>query len=155
MTVADCLQEVVQVLTSSGFSRSDAARDASAIGRAFLGWDQARWLTGAHTAAPDGFGDRFHQAADRRARREPVAYIVGEREFFGRPFTVTPAVLIPRPETEVVIEAALEHGGPLRSGHAAVRVIDVGTGSGCLAITLASEWPSARVIATDTSRAAL
>src|SRR6185369_11642315 len=109
MTVADCLQEVVQVLTSSGFSRSDAARDASAIGR----------------------------------------------EFLGRPFTVTPAVLIPRPETEVVIEAALEHGGPLRSGHAAVRVLDVGTGSGCLAITLASEWPSARVIATDTSRAAL
>jgi release factor glutamine methyltransferase len=89
----------------------------------------------------------------RRGAREPIAYLVGQQEFFGRTFTVSPDVLIPRPETEHVVEAALSflrHGGPRP-----VRLCDVGTGSGALAVTLAAEWPEAEVVAIDVSPAAL
>ena len=94
----------------------------------------------------------------RRARAEPIAYLTGEREFFGRAFRVTPDVLIPRPETELVVEEALaclhaRRPDPERSRPPVV--VDVGTGSGCIAITLALEYPSARVVATDISEAAL
>ena len=155
MTVAACLQDVLQVLTSAGFSPAHAIRDASAIGRAILGWDQARWLTSLHAPAPNGFSQTFLCAAARRARREPVAYIVGEREFYGRAFEVTPEVLVPRPETEVVIDAARHYAGALATRPGGLHVLDVGTGSGCLAVTLACEWPTATITATDTSRAAL
>ena len=155
MTVAACLRDVVHVLTSAGFSSADAARDGSALGRALLGWDHARWLTSLHAPAPDGFNHAFLDAAARRARREPVAYIVGEREFYGRVFEVTSEVLVPRPETEVVIDAARHHAGALATRPGGLDVLDVGTGSGCLAVTLACEWPAAAITATDTSRAAL
>jgi release factor glutamine methyltransferase len=155
MTVAACLQGALQVLTSAGFSPSDAARDASALGRALLGWDQARWLTHLDAPAPEGFDHALLGAATRRARREPVAYIIGEREFFGRSFAVTSDVLVPRPETELLIDAAEQHAGALATRPGGLDVLDVGTGSGCLAVTLACEWPSARIAATDTSPAAL
>jgi release factor glutamine methyltransferase len=83
----------------------------------------------------------------RRAAGEPVAYLLGQREFYGRSFLVTPAVLIPRPDTETLVEAALKHG--------ATRIADVGTGSGCIAITMACELPDAQVVATDVSVEAL
>lgn len=88
---------------------------------------------------------------DRRRNGEPFAYLVGEREFYGRPFEVGPAVLIPRPETELLVRLAL---GVARSIPQAA-VLDLGTGSGCIAITLALEAPHARVTATDISGAAL
>src|SRR5581483_10889943 len=84
----------------------------------------------------------------RRAAGEPVAYLLGEREFYGRSFAVSPAVLIPRPGTETLVEAALQH-------REARRIADVGTGSGCIAITLACELPDAEVWATDVSAEAL
>jgi release factor glutamine methyltransferase len=88
----------------------------------------------------------------RRGRGEPIAHLTGRREFYGRSFRVSPAVLIPRPETETLVERALkaarEQGGELR-------IADLGTGSGCLACTLAAELPSATVIASDLSAAAL
>lgn len=84
----------------------------------------------------------------RRAAGEPVAYLLGEREFYGRSFAVTPAVLIPRPDTETLIEAALQHRGVRR-------IADVGTGSGCIAVTMACELPEAEVVATDVSAGAL
>ena len=156
MTLAACLQEAIQTLTSAGFSRDDAARDAAVMGRALIGWDAARWLSNQHDEFPHGLIPSFQDHVARRSRGEPVAYIVGEREFFGRLFRVSPAVLIPRPETELVIETALVHGGVdgLAAGTSPA-VIDVGTGSGCLAVTLACEWPHAMFTATDTSRAAL
>lgn len=86
---------------------------------------------------------------DRRLAGEPVAYIVGEREFYGRPFHVTPATLIPRPETEHLVEAALARG----PAHA--RVLDIGTGSGSISITLKLERPDWSVCAVDLSDAAL
>ena len=155
MTLAACLQEAIHTLTSAGFSRDDAARDAGVIGRAIVGWDAARWISRQREDIPPGLLPAFQDHVGRRAGGEPVAYIVGEREFFGRLFYVTPAVLIPRPDTELVIETALDHvGDALVSDHAPA-VLDVGTGSGCLAVTLACEWPAATISATDTSRAAL
>jgi release factor glutamine methyltransferase len=82
-----------------------------------------------------------------RAAGEPIAYLVGSREFYGRDFTVTPAVLIPRPETELLVDLAKTAG--------ASRILDLGTGSGCVAITLALEIPAAAVTAVDVSAAAL
>ncbi len=90
---------------------------------------------------------------ERRLRREPVAYIVGEKEFYSLRFRVDPSVLIPRPETELVVERALGRlAEPLA---AAARVVDVGTGSGCIAVTLAVRAPRARILALDSSPAAL
>ncbi len=88
----------------------------------------------------------------RRGRGEPVAYIIGRREFYGRPFAVTPAVLIPRPDTETLIEAVLNWA---RHRDAALRILDIGTGSGCIALTLLAEIPDAVAVATDISEAAL
>lgn len=90
----------------------------------------------------------------RRAAGEPVAYLVGEREFYGRPFRVSPAVLIPRPDTETLVEAAL-HWAHARDADAPLRIADVGTGSGCIAVTMACELPDAQVVASDVSRDAL
>lgn len=87
----------------------------------------------------------------RRQSGEPLAYLLGEKEFYGRPFSVTPDVLVPRPETETLVEVAL---ACLR-GRTAPRILDLGTGSGCVAITLQLERPDASVTATDVSAAAL
>lgn len=87
----------------------------------------------------------------RRGRREPVAYLTGVKEFYGRPFRVDPAVLIPRPETEHLVETAVAFAGERQ----ALRGWDVGTGSGILAVTLACEIPESQWIATDLSAAAL
>jgi release factor glutamine methyltransferase len=87
----------------------------------------------------------------RRREREPVAYILGHRDFYGRRFKVTPDVLIPRPDTETLVDHALE----CIPEDAACRVLDVGTGSGAIAVTIAAERPLAIVTATDISEAAL
>jgi release factor glutamine methyltransferase len=92
----------------------------------------------------------FTRVVERRARGEPLSYITGHREFFGLDFLVTPDVLIPRPETEIIVEAVLE-----RATTADRLLIDVGTGSGCLAVTLAVHLPWVRVLALDISEAAL
>jgi release factor glutamine methyltransferase len=89
----------------------------------------------------------FRALVARRAAGEPIAYLTGRREFYGLDFGVTPAVLIPREETELLVEIAVEK--PVR------RILDLGTGSGCLAIAVARELPQARVTAVDASAAAL
>jgi release factor glutamine methyltransferase len=91
----------------------------------------------------------YQQAIARRARHEPVQYITGKQEFYGRPFAVSPAVLIPRPETEHLVEAALALAPRPKT------ILDIGTGSGILAITLALEIPAAAVTAVDISPDAL
>jgi len=95
--------------------------------------------------------DTFRQAVQRRQLGEPMAYLLGTQEFYGRSFAVNPAVLIPRPETELLIDLALAAMRPLP----APRVLDLGTGSGCIAITLALERPDAAVVAVERSRSAL
>ena len=94
---------------------------------------------------------QFHDHVARRKNGEPIAYIVGEREFFGLSFQVTPAVLIPRPETELLVEQALER----LPGHRATRVLDLGTGSGAIAIAIAEHRPLAKITAVDASESAL
>ena len=91
---------------------------------------------------------RFERAIEAREGRAPVSHITGEREFWGRRFRVTGAVLDPRPETETLIAAVLE-GRPAR------RILDLGTGSGCILLTLLAEWPQARGVGVDISAAAL
>jgi release factor glutamine methyltransferase len=92
---------------------------------------------------------RYRDLVRRRADGEPTAYLVGRKDFYGRPFRVDARVLVPRPETELVLEAALASLPPAGSA------LDLGTGSGCLAISLALERPGARVVATDVSEEAL
>lgn len=118
--------------------------------------------------------DLFRKMLHRRSKREPVAYIVGQKEFFGRSFHVTPATLIPRPATELLVEQAVKmlNGENIErtrtideqivawcerihSDSEIHTVVDIGTGSGCIAITLACEIPSLRIIATDVSADAL
>jgi release factor glutamine methyltransferase len=95
---------------------------------------------------------RFDALLERRLQGEPIAYLIGEKEFYGRTFRVDRRVLVPRPETEHLIEAALAR---LQSMSGAPHILDLGTGSGAVAITLALELPAARVTATDASIAAL
>lgn len=95
--------------------------------------------------------DRYRVLVRRRARREPVAYILGEREFYGRPFAVDPRVLIPRPDTEVLIDEVLARLEPEAEGV----VLDYGTGSGAIALTLAAERPALKLLALDISPDAL
>jgi release factor glutamine methyltransferase len=94
---------------------------------------------------------RFDALAVRRRTGEPLAYLTGQREFYGRSFIVTPDVLIPRPETELAVETALR----AVAACAAPALADLGTGSGCVALTLALERPDAQIIATDVSPATL
>jgi release factor glutamine methyltransferase len=137
-------------LVAAGFAADAAALDADVLARHVLGWDIARLLAHNREPAPDEFAARFDAVIARRVRREPVAFIVGRREFWGRDFAVTRATLVPRPETELIVEEALR---TLPSGSPAI--VDIGTGTGCLAITLAAERPGARVVATDISHEAL
>ena len=98
--------------------------------------------------------ENFHQLIERRCRKEPLAYIVGQREFWSLEFKVNPKVLIPRPETEGVVERLLHLAGD-EAYEKAIRILDVGTGSGILAIVAALEFPKARVTAVDNSDDAL
>jgi release factor glutamine methyltransferase len=98
---------------------------------------------------------RFKAAVLRRARREPLAYITGRCAFWSLELAVSPAVLIPRPETEGLVEAALEHLPPAGAGHHPPRVLELGTGSGAVILALAVERPAAWLAASDRSLPAL
>ncbi len=153
MTYTEVVARAAAKLVARGLASVDAEADAAVLARHILNWDLGHWLGHQRDAAAASFATALDATIDRRATHEPVAYITGEREFYGRPFIVSPAVLIPRPETELVIEEAL---GTLAERHPDTGTIcDLGTGSGCLAITLALELPNARVIATDISKLAL
>ena len=97
---------------------------------------------------------RYFELVTQRAAGTPTQYLTGKQEFRGLEFEVTPAVLIPRPETEHIVEVAVEHLGKARTNEL-LRIADVGTGSGCIAVALAHEFPRAEIFATDISAAAL
>lgn len=117
-----------------------------------LSWERARLIGHIYDPLAAGAWEKFRTLARHCAAGEPLHYLTGEREFYGLPFRVTPAVLIPRPETEILVEHAVEW---VRRRGGGVRFVDVGTGSGCIAISVARELPGARGWATDISREAL
>jgi release factor glutamine methyltransferase len=103
-------------------------------------------------AAPAAAAATLRELTARRVRREPMAYILGEREFWGLPFKVSPAVLVPRPDSETVIETVLDL---LPDRSRKLRILDLGLGSGCLLLTLLREYPQATGVGIDASEAAL
>lgn len=116
-----------------------------------LGLDRVALYTDFERPLVKGELAAYHALIERRAAGEPTHYLLGRREFFGRSFRVDPRVLVPRPETELVVEAALQR---LAEGTAA-RVLDLCTGSGCIGLSLAAERALLHVVATDSSAAAL
>lgn len=125
-------------------------REAVLLLATLLGWSESRLRARTDEAAPAETAAAFRALLARREQGEPVAYLFGRRELYGREFAVDSRVLVPRPETEHLIEIALGLPLPARP-----LIADVGTGSGAIAVTLAAELPDSRVIATDLSLDAL
>jgi len=151
VTFYDLVAQARTRLEHAGIAPAEAARDADLLARHAAGWDHATWLSRRREQSTEEFDERYDALIARRVAREPVAYIRGVQAFWGREFRVTNAVLIPRPESELLVEEASRY---LATRSDAV-VLDIGTGSGCIAITLALEHDSARVYASDVSAAAL
>jgi release factor glutamine methyltransferase len=150
-TVAAVVTGAIARLQQAGFTREDADVDAGVLARGLLGWSLADWLSRRDSEADESFVRQLESLISRRSTHEPVAYLLGTREFYGRPFAVQPGVLIPRPETELIVDVALEWIDAI----GATSIADVGTGSGCLAVTLALEQPGLSIAATDRSPDAL
>lgn len=144
------LRDTAVALTAAGI---DNARFEARLLLAHAAGVTIEWLV-AHgdEAPPPAVVEALRALTARRIRREPMAYVVGEREFWGLPFKVSPAVLVPRPDSETLIEAALA----LMPGRAeSWRIVDLGVGSGCLLLTLLREFPNARGVGMDASAEAL
>lgn len=143
--IGDALRAAVDSMKAAGV---EAPRfDAELLLAAAIGVDRSSLVASPEAEIPPAATRRFAEMVRRRLRREPVAYILGRRGFRHLELAVDPRVLIPRPETELLVELALE----LRPRS----VLDVGTGSGALALAIAAELPDAEVTATDTSAGAL
>jgi release factor glutamine methyltransferase len=151
VTLREALLDARFHLTGTGIAAEEAVIDVEVLARAILGWDRARLITEMAQPAPAALEPLLSTWVARRAAREPVAYITGNKEFYNLEFVVTPAVLVPRPETEFIVEAAL----PLLVRRPDSRVADIGTGCGNIAVTLAHEARRCTVVATDISAEAL
>ena len=147
-SITEALRQATLVLNNAGVP--EARREAGSLLSFVLGKDRTFLISHAEDQVDDDSFDLFRKNVERRAGGEPLQYITGVQDFFGREFRVTPDVLIPRPETELLVEAAIEV-----AGGSSVFVCDVGTGSGCIAITLLCEMRDARAVAVDKSPAAL
>ena len=137
---------------------SNARLDAEVLLRFILNRDRAWFMTHANEPLDEDKRGLFEKAVARRAKREPLQYIVGKQEFWGLDFIVRPEVLIPRPETELVVETALKITERVRRSTEAdtpFTIVDLCTGSGCIAVSLAREMRNARFFAIDTSGKAL
>lgn len=154
MTLRERLLAARARLTGAGVDNNEAVLDTNLLARHVLGWSRAEMLMRQDDPPPLGFEEAFGALIERRARREPAAYIRGRQEFWSRDFEITPDVLIPRPETELIVEE-LFNLLPVDAPALPRRVADVGTGSGCIAVSVAAERPNVHVVATDISRAAL
>ena len=149
LTIADALREASACLRDAGLA--EPRREAGTLLSYALGRDSAFLITHSEESLTPGQLADFHAYVERRAAGEPFQYIAGRQEFYGLEFEVTRDVLIPRPETELLVEEALE----LLKGVPEPLLCDVGTGSGCIAVTLLHERKDARGIALDVSTAAL
>lgn len=149
--ISSILARATSQLAASPDLRLDAARDALTLLLHTLGITRAQFYADPNRAITTQQQAAYDAAIGRRLANEPIQYITGEQEFYGLALRVTPAVLIPRPETEHLVEAVLEELKSLPMP----RILDIGTGSGAIAIALAHHMPQARVVATDISLAAL
>lgn len=148
-SIANSLREASQALEARGVPES--RREAGSLLSFVIGKDRTFLISHADNQLEEAEVDRFREVVARRAEGEPLQYITGVQDFYGREFRVTPDVLIPRPETELLVEAALE---VIANGRGP-SICDVGTGSGCIAVTLLCERTDARAVAVDISEAAL
>lgn len=171
MTLRELLNNARARLRDAGFRDEDAAIDVDVFARTILGWDRARMIVESSAPVPDGLEPTFSSWIERGTRHEPVAYIIGHREFWGLDFIVSPEVLVPRPETELIVEAVLEIVGArglttyapddpatrkaAGPAEVTVRLADIGTGSGNIAVSVAHDAPGVHVVATDVSSEAL
>ena len=149
MNVAALLREAADAM--KGAEIPEPMFEAELLMAEALGMNRAGVLARLRDIPDDGAVDRFHKFAARRASREPLQYITGRQEFYGLAFNVATGVLVPRPETEIIVEEGIafikETGGRT--------VADIGTGSGCIAVSLAAALPEAEIYAVDSSDAAL
>lgn len=150
ISVAQALFEASEILNQAGVP--EARREARSLLAHVLGVDWEVLITNSGEPVAESFIARFQLLIERRASGEPAQYLVGSQDFYGRRFEVNPDVLIPRPETEWLIETALRY---LSFSEAPFWICDVGTGSGCIAITLLCENGFAHAMAVDISAPAL
>jgi release factor glutamine methyltransferase len=148
-SIAETLRTASRMLAAAGVP--EARREAGSLLSFVIDKDRTFLISHSEAVLQDAELNRFREVVERRAEGEPLQYITGTQDFYGREFRVTPDVLIPRPETELLVEAALEEIADVP----APLICDVGTGSGCIAVTLLCERPDARAVAVDISGAAL
>jgi release factor glutamine methyltransferase len=170
LTIGEHVTAARARLVAAGIEPIEAALDADVLARHALGrWERGQLLAALRDAAPADFAAAYEPLVARRGRREPTAYIIGYREFWNLDIAVTRDTLVPRPETELLVEDTLLRlsedvdphvegpgapgAGPRPAG--SVRIADVCTGTGCLSVALARWLPNAAVVATDASDAAL
>lgn len=151
LTLQEAVRRSTDYLASHGLKTP--REDAELLVLKATGKDRAFLLAHPEWKLPAEEQGKLQQWLERRTEHYPIQYLVGSQEFFGRPFQVDSSVLIPRPETELLVETSLELVRTLRKE--VVQVVDIGTGSGCIAVTLACENPRIRVTAVDISEAAL
>ena len=149
-SIARAIVEAAQILRQAGVP--EARREAASLLEHITGHDRTFLTTHAETALKLSDVRRLRELVERRAAGEPLQYIKGYQEFYGLDFEVTPDVLIPRPETELLVEKALELLDKMAQP---ARICDVGTGSGCIPITILHERPTAQAVASDISLPAL
>ena len=150
-TVMEVLNWAHKDLESKGVEK--ARLDAEVLLGNTLGMPRLQLYTNFDKPLTNDERSRFRSSIIKRRKRTPVAYILGEKEFYSRPFIVNKDVLIPRPESEMLVDEVVSFYKTTKASK--FTVADIGTGSGCIAVTIAKEIPSARVIATDISETAL
>jgi release factor glutamine methyltransferase len=151
MTVREALNEATALLSQNEQLRETASRDAELLLLKMVGISRVGLLTHPERIMTDAEVVQFRQAIARRKENEPIQYITGTQEFFGLAMEVTPAVLIPRPETELLVETVLE----MLPADRPLRIADIGTGSGAIAIAVTKHLPLATMTALDLSTEAL
>jgi len=167
-TIHSRIRDARRRFEQAGIEPAEAAIDADVLARHALGaWKRGQLLVRRHDECPAGFAGVFDALVRRRERREPTGYIIGYREFWNLDMEVGPGVLVPRPETEFLVEEALSRLSPADPGQRGVtepagaappahaRIADVGTGSGCVSVALARWLPGSVIVAIDTSDEAL
>ncbi|MFD1422548.1 peptide chain release factor N(5)-glutamine methyltransferase [Laceyella tengchongensis] len=152
-TLREAYRRASSFLQDNG-AEENANFEAELLIRRLVGLDRTQFFMRLSDPFPTDLATKLEEWLRRRATGEPLQYIVGDQEFYGRVFQVSPAVLIPRPETELLIEAVIDEA-ERRFAEDELRVVDVGTGSGAIAVTLALEKPQWQLTAIDLSASAL